>query len=145
MAKFAFDYATKHGKKKVKAVHKAMNLGDCLFLKCCQELNEFIPIFVNIAAGLVGGAALVAGEGYSQDRAVFETRACHSYQEVAGKNVINPAGMLLTSDNMLDMQLLVTMLQGSNKLLMSLQKKMWGPGISEDMQEPDSLQLLLFN
>ena len=87
----------------------------------------------------------MAGEGYSQDRAVFETRACHSYQEVAGKNVINPAGMLLTSDNMLDMQLLVTMLQGSNKLLMSLQKKMWGPGISEDMQEPDSLQLLLFN
>ena len=87
-------------------------------------MNEFIPIFVNIAAGLVGGAALVAGEGYSQDRAVFETRACHSYQEVAGKNVINPASMLLTSDNMLDMQLLVTMLQGSNKLLMSLQKKM---------------------
>lgn len=39
IAKFAFDYATKHGRKKVTAVHKAniMKLGDGLFLKCCEE------------------------------------------------------------------------------------------------------------
>jgi len=138
IAKFAFDYATKHGKKKVTAVHKAniMKLGDGLFLKCCQQVSELYPniefenmivdnacmqlvskpqqfdvmvmpnlygnILVNIAAGLVGGAGLVAGEGYSQDCAVFETGARHSYQEVAGKNVANPAGILLTSANMLD-------------------------------------------
>lgn len=45
IAKFAFDYATKHGRKKVTAVHKAniMKLGDGLFLKCCQETAELYP------------------------------------------------------------------------------------------------------
>ena len=40
IAKFAFDYAVKYGRKKVTAVHKAniMKLGDGLFLKCCQEV-----------------------------------------------------------------------------------------------------------
>ena len=35
IAKFAFDYATRHGRRKVTAVHKAniMKLGDGLFLK----------------------------------------------------------------------------------------------------------------
>ena len=138
IAKFAFDYATKHGKKKVTAVHKAniMKLGDGLFLKCCQEVSELYPniefenmivdnacmqlvakpqqfdvmvmpnlygnILVNIAAGLVGGAGLVPGEGYSQECAVFEPGARHSYNEVAGKNVANPSAMLLSSANMLD-------------------------------------------
>ncbi|KAF0293729.1 Isocitrate dehydrogenase [NAD] subunit beta, mitochondrial [Amphibalanus amphitrite] len=39
IAKFAFDYATKFGRKRVTAVHKAniMKLGDGLFLRCCQE------------------------------------------------------------------------------------------------------------
>ncbi len=41
IAKFAFDYATKHGRKKVTAVHKAniMKLGDGLFLRCCQDVS----------------------------------------------------------------------------------------------------------
>lgn len=45
IAKFAFDYATKHGRKKVTAVHKAniMKLGDGLFLKCCQEMSQLYP------------------------------------------------------------------------------------------------------
>lgn len=45
IAKFAFDYATKHGRKKVTAVHKAniMKLGDGLFLKCCQETSRMYP------------------------------------------------------------------------------------------------------
>lgn len=45
IAKFAFDYATKHGRKKVTAVHKAniMKLGDGLFLKCCQETAQLYP------------------------------------------------------------------------------------------------------
>lgn len=40
IAKFAFDYATRHGRKKVTAVHKAniMKLGDGLFLKNCKEV-----------------------------------------------------------------------------------------------------------
>lgn len=42
IAKFAFDYAIKHGRKKVTAVHKAniMKLGDGLFLKQCEEASQ---------------------------------------------------------------------------------------------------------
>ncbi|KAI2802748.1 hypothetical protein RDWZM_001038 [Blomia tropicalis] len=45
IAKFAFDYATKHGRKKVTCVHKAniMKLGDGLFLKCAEETSHMYP------------------------------------------------------------------------------------------------------
>jgi len=45
IAKFAFDYATKHGRSKVTAVHKAniMKLGDGLFLESCREVSELYP------------------------------------------------------------------------------------------------------
>lgn len=45
IAKFAFDYATKHGRRKVTAVHKAniMKLGDGLFLRCCEEVAALYP------------------------------------------------------------------------------------------------------
>ncbi|XP_076658526.1 isocitrate dehydrogenase [NAD] subunit beta, mitochondrial isoform X1 [Halictus rubicundus] len=45
IAKFAFDYAVKHNRKKVTCVHKAniMKLGDGLFLKSCQEIAKLYP------------------------------------------------------------------------------------------------------
>ncbi|XP_074640846.1 isocitrate dehydrogenase [NAD] subunit beta, mitochondrial-like [Tubulanus polymorphus] len=45
IAKFAFDFATKHDRKKVTAVHKAniMKLGDGLFLECCSEVSKLYP------------------------------------------------------------------------------------------------------
>jgi len=45
IAKFAFDYATRHGRKRVTAVHKAniMKLGDGLFLQCCDEVSKLYP------------------------------------------------------------------------------------------------------
>ena len=45
IAKFAFDYATRHDRKKVTAVHKAniMKLGDGLFLNCCKEVAALYP------------------------------------------------------------------------------------------------------
>ncbi len=45
IAKFAFDYATRHGRKKVTAVHKAniMKLGDGLFLKSCTDIAKLYP------------------------------------------------------------------------------------------------------
>ncbi|XP_041744600.1 isocitrate dehydrogenase [NAD] subunit beta, mitochondrial isoform X2 [Coregonus clupeaformis] len=45
IAKFAFDYATKKGRSKVTAVHKAniMKLADGLFLQCCAEVAELYP------------------------------------------------------------------------------------------------------
>ncbi|XP_070540958.1 isocitrate dehydrogenase [NAD] subunit beta, mitochondrial-like [Ptychodera flava] len=137
IAKFAFDYATKHGRKKVTAVHKAniMKLGDGLFLQSCQEVSELYPkikfesmiidnccmqlvsnphqfdvmvmpnlygsIVDNVAAGLVGGAGVVPGESYSNDFAIFEPGARHTYSQAAGRNVANPTAMLLCASNML--------------------------------------------
>uniref|UniRef100_A0A672GYY9 Isocitrate dehydrogenase [NAD] subunit, mitochondrial n=1 Tax=Salarias fasciatus TaxID=181472 RepID=A0A672GYY9_SALFA len=45
IAKFAFDYATKKGRSKVTAVHKAniMKLGDGLFLQSCAEVAQLYP------------------------------------------------------------------------------------------------------
>jgi isocitrate dehydrogenase (NAD+) len=138
IAKFAFDYATKHGRKKVTVVHKAniMKLGDGLFLRCCEEVSRLYPdiefermivdnacmqmvskpqqfdvlvmpnlygnIISNVATGLVGGAGLVAGEGYSTECVVFEPGARHSFGEAVGKNVANPTAMLFCAANLLD-------------------------------------------
>lgn len=45
IAKFAFEYARTHQRKKVSAIHKAniMKLADGLFLKCCQEVSKDYP------------------------------------------------------------------------------------------------------
>ncbi|XP_068709337.1 isocitrate dehydrogenase [NAD] subunit beta, mitochondrial-like [Montipora foliosa] len=45
IAKFAFDYATKHKRQKVTAVHKAniMKQGDGLFLKTCEQVSKLYP------------------------------------------------------------------------------------------------------
>lgn len=42
IARFAFDFAVKNGRKKVTCVHKAniMKLGDGLFLRVCQEVAK---------------------------------------------------------------------------------------------------------
>ncbi|KAK0419416.1 hypothetical protein QR680_014131 [Steinernema hermaphroditum] len=45
IAKFAFEYAANHNRRKVTAVHKAniIKLGDGLFLKVCQEMAKLYP------------------------------------------------------------------------------------------------------
>lgn len=45
IAKFAFDYATRHGRKKVTCVHKAniMKLTDGLFLESCNRVAALYP------------------------------------------------------------------------------------------------------
>ena len=45
IAQAAFDYARKHGRKKIHAIHKAniMKLSDGLFLRCCKEVAEGFP------------------------------------------------------------------------------------------------------
>ena len=49
IAKFAFDYARKHGRKRVTAVHKAniMKMSDGLFLSCVREVGAEYPDIVN--------------------------------------------------------------------------------------------------
>jgi len=45
IAQFAFDYARKHGRKKIHAIHKAniMKLSDGLFLRCCRKVAGEFP------------------------------------------------------------------------------------------------------
>lgn len=45
IARFAFEYAVTHGRKKVTAVHKAniMKLSDGLFLECCRRVARDYP------------------------------------------------------------------------------------------------------
>jgi isocitrate dehydrogenase (NAD+) len=45
IAQYAFDYARKHGRKKIHAIHKAniMKLSDGLFLRCCQKVAKKFP------------------------------------------------------------------------------------------------------
>jgi isocitrate dehydrogenase (NAD+) len=45
IARFAFEYARRHGRKRVTAVHKAniMKMGDGLFLKCVQRVAADYP------------------------------------------------------------------------------------------------------
>ncbi len=45
IARFAFDYARRHGRRLVTAVHKAniMKLSDGLFLECCRKVSREYP------------------------------------------------------------------------------------------------------
>jgi isocitrate dehydrogenase (NAD+) len=45
IARFAFDYARKHGRKKIHSIHKAniMKLSDGLFLRCARNVAEEFP------------------------------------------------------------------------------------------------------
>ncbi|MBW4027253.1 isocitrate dehydrogenase (NAD(+)) [Acidipila rosea] len=45
IAKFAFEYARKHHRKKIHAIHKAniMKMSDGLFLKCAREVSKGYP------------------------------------------------------------------------------------------------------
>lgn len=45
IAEYAFEYAVRHGRKKVTAIHKAniMKLADGLFLECCRKVSERYP------------------------------------------------------------------------------------------------------
>jgi isocitrate dehydrogenase (NAD+) len=48
IATFAFEYARKHGRKRVTAVHKAniLKMGDGLFLRCVRKVSEGYPEIV---------------------------------------------------------------------------------------------------
>ena len=45
IARYAFEYAQKNGRKHVAAIHKAniMKLADGLFLRCCREISQQFP------------------------------------------------------------------------------------------------------
>jgi isocitrate dehydrogenase (NAD+) len=45
IAKFAFEYASKHGRRKIHAIHKAniMKMSDGLFLRCARDIAKGYP------------------------------------------------------------------------------------------------------
>ncbi|VDQ03504.1 unnamed protein product [Trichobilharzia regenti] len=64
--------------------------------------NLYGNIVGNVAAGLVGGAGLTTGINLGPQNALFEMGTRNSGRSLAGKNIANPCGMLLTSADMLD-------------------------------------------
>uniref|UniRef100_UPI0025ADC827 isocitrate dehydrogenase [NAD] subunit beta, mitochondrial isoform X3 n=1 Tax=Doryrhamphus excisus TaxID=161450 RepID=UPI0025ADC827 len=88
IAKFAFDYATKKGRNKVTAVHKAniMKLGDGLFLQSCAEVAQLYP--------------KIKYENIIIDNCCMQG-ARHPFAQAVGRNIANPTAMLLSAANML--------------------------------------------
>jgi isocitrate dehydrogenase (NAD+) len=135
--RYAFEYAVKHGRKKVTLAHKAniLKYTQGLFLDMGKEIakeyegrvefedriidatammlvmdpyrfdvivceNMFGDILSDQIAGLVGGLGLAPGANIGKDAAIFE--AVHgSAPDIAGKNVANPAALLLAAVMML--------------------------------------------
>ncbi len=131
IAKFAFEYAKRHGRKKIHAIHKAniMKLSDGLFLKSVRAVAEQFPaieykelivdnacmqivmdplqfdlygdVMSDLAAGLVGGLGVVPSANIGDVCAMFE--AVHgTAPDIAGKGFANPTALLMSSALMLD-------------------------------------------
>ena len=74
IAKFAFDYAAKHGRKRVHAIHKAniMKLTDGLFLRCTRRIAEEHPA-IPYAEHIVDNACMqLVTNPYQYDVMVME-------------------------------------------------------------------------
>ncbi len=132
IAKFAFEYARRHGRRRITAVHKAniMKMSDGLFLESIRKVAEQYPDIVcddrivdaacmhlvmnptqfdvlllpnlygdivsDLAAGLVGGLGVVPAANLGVEIGVFE--AVHgSAPDIAGRNIANPTGLLLSA------------------------------------------------
>ena len=137
IARFAFEYALKNGRKKVTAVAKAniMKFTDGLFFRIAQEVAEeykgriayeerlvdnmcmqlvqkpelydvlLLPnlygdILSDLCAGLIGGLGVAPGGNIGAEIAVFEPTH-GSAPQYAGKNKVNPAGIILSGVLML--------------------------------------------
>ena len=129
IVRYAFDYAVKHGRKKVTAAHKAniMKYSDGLFLRVAREVakeyagkvecddriidpaqfdvvvfpNLYGDIASDLAAGLVGGLGIAPGANIGKEYAVFE--AVHgSAPDIAGQNKANPTAEIMSAAMMLD-------------------------------------------
>jgi isocitrate dehydrogenase (NAD+) len=121
IALFAFEYARKHGRKKVHSIHKAniaegfpdIIYGEHLIDNTCMQLvmnpyqydtllleNLYGDIVSDLCAGLVGGLGLAPGANLGVECAIFE--AVHgSAPDIAGKDVANPTALLQSAILML--------------------------------------------
>jgi isocitrate dehydrogenase (NAD+) len=135
--RYAFEYAIRHGRRKVTLAHKAniLKYTQGLFLDIGREMaaeyaervefedrivdatamllvmdpyrfdvivteNMFGDILSDQIAGLVGGLGLAPGGNIGTDAAIFE--AVHgSAPDIVGRNIANPAALLLAANMML--------------------------------------------
>lgn len=63
--------------------------------------NLYGNIAHNLGAGLIGGAGMCPGAGYSADCVIFEPTARHIFADGVGKNIANPTAILLCAVKML--------------------------------------------
>ncbi|KAI2651467.1 P2X purinoceptor 4 [Labeo rohita] len=113
IAKFAFDYATKKGRSKVTAVHKAniMKLGDGLFLQSCAEVAELYPKIKYENIIIDNCCMQLVQNPYQFDVLVMPNLYGNIIDNLAaglvggagavGRNIANPTAMLLSASNML--------------------------------------------
>jgi isocitrate dehydrogenase (NAD+) len=128
IVKYAFEYARKHGRKKVTAVHKAniLKFSDGLFLEVAREVakgytdiecmqlvqkpelydvmvlpNLYGDIVSDLCAGLIGGLGVAPGANIGEKGAVFE--ATHgSAPKYKGQWKLNPTALILSGVLMLE-------------------------------------------
>jgi isocitrate dehydrogenase (NAD+) len=136
IVRYAYEYARKHGRKRVTTVHKAniLKYTGGLFLEVARATgaeypdiasddkiidnmamqmvlnpyqfdlivttNLFGDILSDLASGLVGGLGMAPGANIGYNAAIFE--AVHgSAPDIAGKNLANPAAIVLAAVMML--------------------------------------------
>ena len=63
--------------------------------------NFYGSLVTNTVAGLVGGAGISPGANIGDKAAMFEQGARHVALDIAGKDVVNPTGMLFSTAMML--------------------------------------------
>ena len=63
--------------------------------------NFYGSLVSNVVAGLIGGPGLAPGANIGQASAMFEQGARHVGLDIAGKNVVNPTGIIMSSVMML--------------------------------------------
>ena len=137
ICRYAFEYARKHGRKKVTLAHKAniLKYTQGLFLEVAGDVakefpdiewedriidatamqlvldpyqfdvlvmeNMFGDILSDLMAGLVGGLGFAPAGNIGKEAAMFE--AVHgTAPDIAGQDVANPTGLLLSACLMLD-------------------------------------------
>ncbi|CAD8069998.1 unnamed protein product [Paramecium sonneborni] len=77
---------------------------------CCMQLvknptqfdvmvmpNLYGSIVQNVVAGITGGVGMAAGASIGGDHALFSQGCRHTGRDIAGKNVVNPSAMLVSS------------------------------------------------
>jgi len=136
IARYAFEYARAHGRRKVTSVAKdnIMKLTDGLFAKVCEQMAKAYPeivhehqivdigtarvasrprdydvivtmnlygdILSDVAAEVAGSVGMAPSANVGAHGAMFE--AIHgSAPDIAGRNVANPSGLLLSAVQML--------------------------------------------